>query len=64
MIAHVEYSVAGRLKGRAALCVICTVHVGMRSASFLVESQNQVRRFMSGLTSKSLGRVSQFEPQN
>jgi hypothetical protein len=32
--------------------------------SFLVESQNQVRRFMSGLTSKPLGRVSQFEPQN
>jgi hypothetical protein len=36
--------------------VICTVHVETRSAGFLVEPQNQGRRFMSGLTSKSLRR--------
>jgi hypothetical protein len=35
--------------------VVCTVHVKMRSVSFLVEPQNQGRRFVSGLASKSLG---------
>jgi hypothetical protein len=42
--------------GRVALCAVCTVHVETRSASFLVEPQNQDRQFVSGLTSKSLGR--------
>jgi hypothetical protein len=37
------------------LCAVRTVHVEMRSAVFLVEPQNQGRRFVSGLTSKSLG---------
>jgi hypothetical protein len=32
--------------------------------SFLVEPQNQGRWFVSGLASKPLGRVFQFEPQN
>jgi hypothetical protein len=36
-------------------CVICTVHMEMRSAGFLVEPQNQGRRFVSGLASKLLG---------
>jgi hypothetical protein len=36
--------------------VVCTVHVETRSASFLVEPQNQGRQFVSGLASKSLGR--------
>jgi hypothetical protein len=36
--------------------VICTMHVDTRSAGFLVEPQNQGRRFVSGLTSKPLGR--------
>jgi hypothetical protein len=35
--------------------VVCTVHVETRSASFLVEPQNQGRQFVSGLASKSLG---------
>jgi hypothetical protein len=39
-----------------APCAVCTVHVEMRSAGFLVEPQNQGRRFMSGLASKPLGR--------
>jgi hypothetical protein len=56
MVAQVEYSVAGRLRGQVALCVICTMHVDTRSADFLVEPQNQGRRFVSGLTSKPLGR--------
>jgi hypothetical protein len=34
------------------------------SACFLVWPQNQGRRFVVGLTSKLLGRVSQFGPQN
>jgi hypothetical protein len=46
------------------LCVVCTVHKKMRSASFLVWPQNHGIPFVSGLTSKSLGRVSQFGPQN
>jgi hypothetical protein len=36
------------------LCVVCTVHVETRSASFLVEPQNQGRRFVNGLASKPL----------
>jgi hypothetical protein len=36
-------------------CAVCTVHVEMRSTSFLVEPQNQGRWFVSGLTSKPLG---------
>jgi hypothetical protein len=47
-----------------ALCAICTMHVQMRSTSFLVEPQNQCRWFVSGLASNPLGRVSQFGPQN
>jgi hypothetical protein len=38
------------------LCVVCTVHVETRSAGFLVEPQNQGRRFDSDLTSKPRGR--------
>jgi hypothetical protein len=49
MVAQVEYSVAGRSRGRVAPCAVCTVHVETRSADFLVEPQNQGRRFVSGL---------------
>jgi hypothetical protein len=41
MVAQVGYSVAGRLRGRVALCAVCTWHVETRSAGFLVEPQNQ-----------------------
>jgi hypothetical protein len=40
------------------LCTVCTVHVETRSAGFLVEPQNQGRRFISGLASKLLGWLS------
>jgi hypothetical protein len=60
MVAQVGYSVAGRSRGRVALCAVCTWHVETRSAGFLVEPQNQGRRFVSGLTSKPLGRFLQF----
>jgi hypothetical protein len=33
-------------------CAVCTVYVETRSTSFLVEPQNQGRRFVTGLTSK------------
>jgi hypothetical protein len=56
MIAQVRYLVVGRSRGRVAPCAVCTVHVKTRSAGFLVEPQNQGRRFMSGLASKPLGR--------
>jgi hypothetical protein len=39
--ALVGYSVAGRSGSRVTLCAVCTVHVEMRSAGFLVEAQNQ-----------------------
>jgi hypothetical protein len=44
------------LRGRVAPCVLCTMHVEARSVCFLVESQNQDRRFVSRLASKPLGR--------
>jgi hypothetical protein len=56
MVAQVGYSMAGRLRGRVAPCVVYTVHVEMRSVAFLIEPQNQGRRFISGLASKPLGR--------
>jgi hypothetical protein len=64
MVAQVRYSVAGRLRGRVAPCAVCTWHVETRSAGFLVEPQNQGRRFVSGLASKPLGRFSLVWPQN
>jgi hypothetical protein len=55
MIAHVSYLVAGRSRGRVTPCAVCIVHVEMMSAGFLIEPQNQGRRFVSGLASKPLG---------
>jgi hypothetical protein len=55
MVAQVGYSVVGRSRGRVAPCVVYTVHVETTSAGFLVEPQNQGRRFVSGLASKPLG---------
>jgi hypothetical protein len=42
------------------LCAVCTVHIETRSASFMVEPQNQSRQFVSGLTSKPLGHLIWF----
>jgi hypothetical protein len=56
MVAQVRYSVAGRSRGRVTPCAVCTWHVETRSTGFLVEPQNQGRRFVSGLASKLLGR--------
>jgi hypothetical protein len=55
MVAQVRYSVAGRSRGRVTPYAVCIVHVETRSAGFLVEPQNQGRRFVSGLASKPLG---------
>jgi hypothetical protein len=44
--------------------VVCTVHVETRSACFLVEPQNQGRRFVNGLASKPLRWFSPVWPQN
>jgi hypothetical protein len=54
MVARVRYSVAGRSRGRVALCAVYTVHEEMMSAGFLVDPQNQGRRFVSGLALKPL----------
>jgi hypothetical protein len=64
MIAQVGYSVVGQSKGRVAPCAVYTMHMEMRSAGFLVEPQNQGRRFVSGLASKPLERFSPVWPQN
>jgi hypothetical protein len=56
MVAQVEYSVAGRSRGQVAPWAVCTWHVETRSVDFLVEPQNQGRRFVSGLASNPLGR--------
>jgi hypothetical protein len=64
MVAQVGYSVAGRSRGKVALCAVCTWHVEIRSAGFLVEPQNQGQRFMSDLASKSLGWFLAVWPQN
>jgi hypothetical protein len=53
-----RYSVAGRSGGRVMPCVVCTMHMEMRSTSFLVESQNQGQRFLGlGLKTGSSGLV-------
>jgi hypothetical protein len=52
------------LGGRVASCAVCTWHVETRSAGFMVEPQNQGRRFVSGLASKPLRRFSPVWPQN
>jgi hypothetical protein len=56
MVAQVGYSVAERSRGRVVSCAVGTWHVETRSAGFLVEPQNQSRRFVSDLASKPLGR--------
>jgi hypothetical protein len=53
MVVQVEYSVAGRSRGRVSPCAICTGHVETRSTSFLVESQNQGGRGFPGLGLKT-----------
>jgi hypothetical protein len=52
---RVGYSMVGRSGGRVIPCAVCTVHVEIRSTSFLVEPQNQDRQFDSDLASKPLG---------
>jgi hypothetical protein len=55
---------AGRSGGWVTLCAVYTVYVETRSASFLVEPQNQGQRFVSGLASKPLRQFSLVWPQN
>jgi hypothetical protein len=64
MVTQVGYSVAGRSRGRVTLSAVCTWHVETRSVGFLVEPQNQGRRFVSGLASKPLERFLAVWPQN
>jgi hypothetical protein len=64
MVAQVRYSVAGRSRGQMSPYAVCTLHVETRSVGFLVEPQNQGRRFMSGLASKPLRRFLPVWPQN
>jgi hypothetical protein len=45
-------------------CAVCTWHVETSSMGFLVEPQNQGRRFVSDFASKPLGRFLAVWPQN
>jgi hypothetical protein len=45
----------GRSRGGVMSCAVYTWYVETKSAGFLVEPQNQGRRFVSGLASKPLG---------
>jgi hypothetical protein len=56
MVVQVGDLVVRGSRGQVAPCAVCTVYVETRSTGFLVEPQNQGRRFISGLTSKPLGR--------
>jgi hypothetical protein len=53
-----------RLRGQVTLCAVCTMQMKTRSSGFLVEPQNQGRRFISDLTSKSLGRILSIWPKS
>ena len=53
--AQVGYSVDRRSGDRVTPCAVCTVHEETRSAGFLVEPQNQGRRFLIGLGLKTDG---------
>jgi hypothetical protein len=64
MVTQVGYSVAGRSRDRVMLCAVYTVHIEKWSAVFLVEPQNQGRRFANGLALKPPGRFSPIWPQN
>jgi hypothetical protein len=55
---QVGYSVAGRSGSRVTPCTVCAVHKEMSSVGFLVEPQNQGRRFPDlGLETGSSGLV-------
>jgi hypothetical protein len=43
---QVGYSVAGRLRCHVILCMVYTVHKEIMNTDFLVQSQNQGRRFL------------------
>jgi hypothetical protein len=63
MVAQVEYSVASREVGwRRVRSAPDTWRLG--AWVFLVEPQNQSRRFVDDLTSKPIGRFSSVWPQN
>jgi hypothetical protein len=64
MVTQVVYSVVERSRAQVAPCAVCTWHVETRSAGFLVEPQNQSRRFVSGFVSKPLRRFLPIWPQN
>jgi hypothetical protein len=64
MVIQVGYSVAGRSRGWMTPCAVCTMHMEMRNADFLLESENQGGLFVSGLISKPLGWFLPVQPQN
>jgi hypothetical protein len=64
MVAEVGYSVVGRSRGQVTPCGVRTVHVETRSASFLVEPQNQGRQFSPIWPQNRWSRVSLFGHQN
>jgi hypothetical protein len=47
----------GRSRGRVVPCAVCTMDMETRRAGFMVNPQNQGRRFVSGLASKPVATV-------
>jgi hypothetical protein len=43
--AKVRYSVTEQSRGRVTPCEVCTVHIEIKSVSFLIEPQNQGQWF-------------------
>jgi hypothetical protein len=62
--AQVGYLVVVLSRGWLMLCAVCTVHMETRSVDFLVEPQNQGRRFLPVWPQNRWIRVSRFGPQN
>jgi hypothetical protein len=61
---QIGYLMTERLRCQVMLCAVCIVQMKTRSPGFLVEPQNQGRRFISDLTSKSLGRILSVWPKS
>jgi hypothetical protein len=62
--AQVRYLMAGQSGDQVTPCAVYTMHEETRSASFLVEPQNQGQRFVSDLALKPVGGFLPVWPQN
>jgi hypothetical protein len=64
MVTQVGYSVTERSRDRVEPCAVCTWHVETRRVGFLVEPQNQGRRFLLVWPQNQWQRFLAVWPQN